>query len=32
VREHFVPDFSDWEDPDAYQRAFDRLLDDLKAE
>jgi hypothetical protein len=31
VREHFVPDFSAWEDPDAYQRAFDRLLDDLKA-
>jgi hypothetical protein len=31
VREHFVPDFSAWEDPDAYQRAFDRLLDDLRA-
>jgi uncharacterized protein YjbI with pentapeptide repeats len=31
VREYFVPDFSAWEDPDAYQSAFDRLLDDLKA-
>ena len=31
VREYFVPDFSAWEDPDAYQCAFDRLLDDLKA-
>jgi uncharacterized protein YjbI with pentapeptide repeats len=31
VREYFVPDFSAWEDPDVYQRAFDRLLDDLKA-
>jgi uncharacterized protein YjbI with pentapeptide repeats len=31
VREHFVPDFSAWEDPDAYQRGLDRLLDDLKA-
>jgi uncharacterized protein YjbI with pentapeptide repeats len=30
VRAYFVPDFSAWEDPDAYQRAFDRLLDDLK--
>jgi len=31
VRDHFVPDFSTWEDPDAYQSALDRLLDDLKA-
>jgi uncharacterized protein YjbI with pentapeptide repeats len=31
VRGHFVPDFSTWEDPEAYQCAFDRLLDDLKA-
>jgi hypothetical protein len=32
VREYFVPDFSNWKDHDAYQRAFDRLLRDLKAE
>jgi uncharacterized protein YjbI with pentapeptide repeats len=32
VREYFVPDFSTWKDHDAYQRAFDRLLRDLKAE
>ncbi len=31
VRRHFIPDFSTWEEPDAYQRAFDRLLDELKA-
>jgi uncharacterized protein YjbI with pentapeptide repeats len=32
VREYFVPDFSTWKDHDAYQRAFDHLLRDLKAE
>jgi hypothetical protein len=32
VREYFIPDFSNWEDRDAYQQAFDRLLRDLKAE
>jgi hypothetical protein len=32
VREYFVPDFSCWKDHDAYKRAFDRLLRDLKAE
>ena len=31
VRENFVPDFSDWKDHDAYRKAFDRLLRDLKA-
>ena len=31
VREYFVPDFSAWEDHDAYRKAFDRLLRDLKA-
>ena len=30
VREYFIPDFSDWKDHDAYQKAFDRLLRDLK--
>ena len=32
VREYFIPDFSTWKEHDAYQRAFDRLLHDLKAE
>jgi hypothetical protein len=32
VREYFVPDFSNWKDHDSYQKAFDRLLRDLKAE
>lgn len=32
VREYFVPDFSNWKDHDAYQKAFDRLLRDLKVE
>jgi len=31
VREYFVPDFSAWKDHDAYRKAFDRLLRDLKA-
>ena len=29
VREYFIPDFSAWPDPDAYQQAFQRLLRDL---
>jgi uncharacterized protein YjbI with pentapeptide repeats len=32
VREYFIPDFSRWKDQDAYEKAFDRLLRDLKAE
>jgi TIR domain/Pentapeptide repeats (8 copies) len=33
IREYFIPDFSYWkEDYDAYQKAFQRLLRDLKAE
>jgi hypothetical protein len=32
IREYFIPDFSDWKDHDSYQKAFDRLLRDLKAE
>jgi uncharacterized protein YjbI with pentapeptide repeats len=31
VREHFIPDFSNWIDRGSYQAAFDRLLRDLKA-
>jgi len=30
VREYFIPDFTNWKDHDAYQKAFDRLLRDLK--
>jgi hypothetical protein len=32
IREYFIPDFSNWKDHDSYQKAFDRLLKDLKAE
>jgi hypothetical protein len=32
LREYYVPDFSNWKDHDSYQKAFDRLLKDLKAE
>jgi hypothetical protein len=32
VREYFIPDFSNWKDHDSYQKSFDRLLKDLKAE
>jgi hypothetical protein len=31
IREYHIPDFSDWKDHDAYQKAFDRLLCDLRA-
>ena len=26
VREYFIPDFSNWKDPDSYKQAFDHLL------
>ncbi len=32
VREYFIPDFSDWKDHDAFEKAFGRLLHDLRAE
>ena len=32
VREYYIPDFTHWKDHDAYQKAFDRLLRDLKAQ
>ncbi|HEV2863024.1 MAG TPA: toll/interleukin-1 receptor domain-containing protein [Pyrinomonadaceae bacterium] len=32
VREYFIPDFSDWKDHDAFEKAFERLLRDLRAE
>ena len=30
VREYFIPDFSTWREGDSYQRAFQRLIEDLK--
>lgn len=32
VREYFIPDFSNWKDQDAFEKAFARLLHDLRAE
>jgi hypothetical protein len=32
VRQYFIPDFSNWKDHDSFQKAFDRLLKDLKAD
>ena len=32
IREYFVPDFSDWKNHDSYQKAFTRLLHDLRIE
>jgi hypothetical protein len=32
VREYFIPDFSNWKDHDAFEKAFARLLHDLRAE
>jgi len=32
IREHFIPDFSNWDrDNCAYQTAFQKLVEDLKA-
>jgi uncharacterized protein YjbI with pentapeptide repeats len=31
IREYFIPDFSNWKNYDQYQRAFDRLLKDLRS-
>jgi hypothetical protein len=31
MREYFIPDFSDWKNHDEYQKAFGRLMGDLKA-
>ena len=30
IREYFIPDFSNWKDHDSYQKAFSKLLVDLK--
>lgn len=32
IREYFVPDFSNWREPDSYRIAFERLLRDLRAD
>jgi hypothetical protein len=32
VRQYFIPDFSNWKNHDDFERSFDRLLRDLKAE
>ncbi len=32
IRQYFIPDFSNWKDHDSFQKAFDRLLKDLKAD
>lgn len=32
LREYFIPDFSNWNDHDAFEAAFARLLKDLKTE
>ena len=31
VRQYFIPDFSHWKNHDSFEKAFDRLLRDLKA-
>jgi len=31
IREYFIPDFSNWKNDDEYQKAFGRLMRDLKA-
>ncbi|MBZ5658504.1 MAG: toll/interleukin-1 receptor domain-containing protein [Acidobacteriia bacterium] len=32
IREYFIPDFSNWKNHDSYQKGFERLLKDLKAQ
>jgi hypothetical protein len=32
VREYFIPDFSNWKEHDAFEKAFERLLRDLRDE
>jgi hypothetical protein len=32
IREYFIPDFSNWKDHDSFEKAFARLLRDLKAD
>jgi hypothetical protein len=30
IREYFIPDFTNWEDPKSFESAFNRLLSDLE--
>ena len=32
IRAYYMPDFNNWRDHESYQRAFEKLLRDLKAE
>jgi hypothetical protein len=32
IRSYFIPDFSNWQDSDSYQKSFNRLLQDLKGD
>lgn len=32
IREYMIPDFSDWKNPASYQKAFEKLLRDLKGD
>jgi uncharacterized protein YjbI with pentapeptide repeats len=32
VREYFIPDFSNWKNPNTFEKALDRLLKDLRSE
>jgi uncharacterized protein YjbI with pentapeptide repeats len=32
AREYFIPDFSNWQEPESYQKALEQLVRDLKAE
>lgn len=32
LREYYIPDFSNWKDHDAFEKGFERLLRDLRAE
>jgi hypothetical protein len=32
IRAYYIPDFSNWKDHDQYEKGFDRLVGDLKAD
>jgi hypothetical protein len=32
IREYYIPDFSDWKNPDPYQKELEKLLRDLRTE
>jgi hypothetical protein len=32
AREYLIPDFSNWKDHDSFEKAFDRLMRDMKAD